>query len=56
MATKKRKSAKKKAATSDAKRRAAVRKSIAEVKKAQRNLDLKMKKHHEVVSAMFFVG
>jgi hypothetical protein len=46
----------KKAAPSAAKRKAAFRKSISEVKKAQRNLDLKVKKHHEVVSAMFFFG
>jgi hypothetical protein len=62
MATaKKRKSAKKRvakksAAPSAAKRKAVVRKSLADVKKAQRNLDLKVKKHHAVVSAMFFIG
>jgi hypothetical protein len=56
MATKRKKSAKKKAAPSAAKRKAAVRKSLAEVKKAQRNLELKVKKHHETVSAMFFIG
>ena len=51
----KKKSAKK-SAPSAAKRKAAVRKSIADVKKAQKNLDLKVKKHHAVVSAMFFIG
>jgi hypothetical protein len=59
MATARKKSAKKsakKAAPSAAKRRAAVKKSLAEVKKAQRSLDLKVKKHHAVVSAMFFFG
>lgn len=50
------KKATKKAAPSAAKRRAAVKKSLAEVKKAHRNLELKVKKHHEVVSAMFFFG
>jgi hypothetical protein len=34
----------------------AVKKSLSDVKKAQKNLDLKMKKHHQVVSAMFFFG
>jgi len=58
-ATKKRsakKKAAKKAAPSAAKRRAAVKKSLAEVKKAHRNLELKVKKHHALVSAMFFIG
>jgi len=52
----KKKAAKKAAAPSAAKRKAAVKKSLAEVKKAHRNLELKVKKHHAVVSAMFFIG
>lgn len=48
--------AKKKVALSAAKRRAAVKKSLAEVKKAHKNLELKVKKHQAVVSAMFFIG
>jgi hypothetical protein len=59
MAAPKKKSAKKKAtkrsaALTTAKRRAAVRKSLAEVKKAHKNLELKMKQHQATVSAMFF--
>jgi hypothetical protein len=50
------KKAAKKSAPTAAKRKAAVRKSLAEVKKAHKNLELKVKKHHEVVSAMFFIG
>lgn len=50
------KKAAKKSAPTTAKRKAAVRKSLAEVKKAHKNLELKVKKHHEVVSAMFFIG
>jgi len=60
MAAPRKKSAKKKstkpAGPTAAKRRAAVRKSLAEVKKAHRNLELKMKQHQATVSAMFFVG
>ena len=36
--------------------RKAVKKSLTDVKKAQKNLDLKVRKHHAVVSAMFFFG
>jgi hypothetical protein len=36
--------------------RKAVKKSLTEVKKAQKNLNLKVRKHHAVVSAMFFFG
>ena len=36
--------------------RSAVKKTMADVKKAQKNLDLKVRKHHAVVSAMFFFG
>lgn len=50
------KAAKKKAAPTAAKRKAAVRKSLAEVRKAHRNMELKVKKHQAVVSAMFFIG
>ena len=46
----------KKAAPTAAKRKAAVKKSLADVKKAHRNLELKVKKHQAVVSAMFFIG
>ncbi len=35
--------------------RRAVKKSLADVKKAQKNLELKVRKHHQVVSAMFFI-
>lgn len=45
-----------KKAPTAAKRKAAVRKSLADVKKAHRNLELKVKKHQAVVSAMFFIG
>ena len=34
--------------------RAALRKSYSDVKKAHKNLELKMKKHTQVVSSMFF--
>ena len=44
----------KKAGKSHADRRKAVEKSLQEVKKAQKNLDLKVKQHHLVVSSMFF--
>jgi hypothetical protein len=33
---------------------AAVKKSLADVRQAQKNLELKIKKHHAAVSAMFF--
>jgi hypothetical protein len=39
---------------SHAKRRKAVEKSFRAVKKAQKALDAKVKKHHQVVSSMFF--
>ena len=45
----------KKAAPSVAKRKAAVKKSLSDVNKAHRNLQLKAKKHQAVVSAMFFI-
>ena len=56
-AKKKTKKAAKKAAParkSHATRRRAVEKSLREVKAAQRNLELKVKQHHLVVSSMFF--
>ena len=39
-----------------AKQQAALKKSHDEVTKAHRNLDLKLRKHQKVVSAMFFSG
>jgi len=36
------------------KQRAALKKSYNDVKKAQKNLDLKMRKHTQMVSSMFF--
>jgi hypothetical protein len=39
-----------------AKQRAAVRKSYTDVKKAQKNLELKMRKHTQMVSSMFFAA
>ena len=36
--------------------RAAVRKSYQDVKKAQQTLDLKLKKHTQMVTSMFFAG
>jgi hypothetical protein len=50
--------AKKKAAKKAARpaaARNAVKKSLADVKKAHKNLELKVRKHHQVVSAMFFI-
>jgi hypothetical protein len=44
----------KKKAPSRAARRKAYAKSLNEVKKAKKNLDLKLKKHASVVSSMFF--
>ena len=35
-------------------RKKAYAKSLKDVKKARKNLDLKLKKHHLVVSSMFF--
>lgn len=43
-----------KKAPSRAARKKAYGKSMNDVKKAQKNLDLKVKKHHQVVSSMFF--
>ena len=43
-----------KAGAPTAAQRAALRKSCNEVKKAHKNLELKMKKHTHVVSSMFF--
>jgi len=54
---KKRRAAKKKAAKKSpprAARRKAYSKSLRAVQKAQKNLDLRVKKHHQVVSSMFF--
>lgn len=48
------KSAKAKADAPTAAQRAALRKSYSDVKKAHKNLELKMKKHTQVVSSMFF--
>jgi hypothetical protein len=39
---------------SRAARRKAYAKSLKEVKKARKNLDLKLKKHANVISSMFF--
>jgi hypothetical protein len=39
---------------SRAARRKAVEKSLRDVKKAQKTLDLKVRRHHQVVSSMFF--
>jgi len=39
-----------------AKRQAAVNRSMRDVAKAHKNLELKLKKHKQVMSAMFFVG
>lgn len=50
------KTAKKSAAKPSSAASKAVKKSLSDVKKAQKNLDLKMRKHHQVVSAMFFFG
>lgn len=44
----------KKAGPSRATRRKAYAKSLRDVKKAQKNLNLKVRKHHQVVSSMFF--
>ena len=40
--------------TPTAAQRAALRKSYNDVQKAHKNLELKMKKHTQVVSSMFF--
>ena len=50
----KKKAAKKKKAPSTAARRKAYAKSVRAVQKAQKNLDLRMRKHHQVVTSMFF--
>ena len=50
------KAAKKKSAKSNAARTKAVNKSAKEVAKAHKNLELKLKKHKQVLSAMFFIG
>jgi hypothetical protein len=39
---------------SQARAKRAYAKSLRDVKKARKNLDLKMKKHHHVISSMFF--
>ncbi len=39
---------------SRAQRQKAINKSMADIKKAHRNLELKLKKHKQVMSAMFF--
>ena len=44
----------KKPTVSQARRRRAVEKSMREVKQAQKNLDLKIRRHHAVMTAMFF--
>jgi hypothetical protein len=41
-------------AATRAKRQKAIDRSVKEVTKAQRNLELKLKQHKRVVSAMFF--
>jgi hypothetical protein len=41
-------------AKSRARRQKAINRSAAAVKKAHKNLELKMKKHKQVMSAMFF--
>lgn len=50
------KAVKKAAARPSPAARKAVKKSMADVKKAHKNLDLKVRKHQAVVSAMFFFG
>jgi len=39
---------------SRARRQRAINRSMEQVKKAHRNLELKLKKHRQVMSAMFF--
>jgi hypothetical protein len=46
--------AKKPTAASRARRQKAITRSAAAVKTAHRNLELKLKKHKQVMSAMFF--
>jgi hypothetical protein len=46
----------KRKAPSRAARRKAYAKSLKNVNKARKNLDLKLRKHHLVVSSMFFPG
>lgn len=61
MAAKKKKSSKKKSANksghkqSASARSKAVARSAKEVTKAQKNLDLKIKKHKQTLTAMFFM-
>jgi hypothetical protein len=50
------KAAKKKSGPSKAARTKAVNKSAREVAKAHKNLELKLKKHKQVLTAMFFIG
>jgi hypothetical protein len=50
----KKKKTTKKAGPSNAARSRAVNKSAKEVAKAHKNLELKLKKHKQVLSAMFF--
>ena len=58
MAAKKaaRKKSAKKSGRSNAARTRAVNKSAKEVAKAHKNLELKLKKHKQVLTAMFFIG
>jgi hypothetical protein len=49
------KKAKNASAASRARASKAMHKSVQDVKKATRNLELKLKKHKQVMSAMFFV-
>jgi hypothetical protein len=57
MAAKKaRKKAAKKSSASNAARSKAVARSAKEVAKAHKNLELKLKKHKQTLTAMFFIG
>jgi hypothetical protein len=57
MAAKKaKKPTKKKSTASKAARSKAVNKSAKDVAKAHKNLELKLKKHKQVLTAMFFIG
>jgi hypothetical protein len=47
---------KKKAGPSNASRNKAVNRSAKDVAKAHKNLELKLKKHKQVLTAMFFIG
>ena len=52
---KKKKAAKKLSAAARAQRSRSLKKSVKDVKTATKNLELKLKKHKQLMSAMFFV-